>query len=280
MSGGAVLYEVSGHVASVRLNRPRVHNALSPESVRELAAVWRKAARDPAVRVVVISGEGPSFCAGMDLKRTDAGFAWRDSSQDDGWSAAAERRRINYVPPPDFPKPLVAALHGAVLGGGLELALHCDVRIAGPDTRLGIPEVSRGLIAGSGGLYWLPRLIGLGRAAKLTLTGRIIDAEEAQTIGLVNRLTAAGGANEAANEMAVAIADNTPLAVQSAKEALRRMLGADAAEAMNIYENLNRTLRLTEDAREGGFGIRGQAATGLQRALGATFINTRRKQAR
>lgn len=261
MSENVVLYEKREGIACIRLNRPHVHNALVPESMRALAHIWQDYALDRSTRVAVLSGEGESFCSGRDMKLTDLGFGHRrptetengqDAAPDDEWtSLPCERRRINYVPPPNLYKPVIAAVNGVALGGGLELALSCDIRIAAKGTRFGLPEVTLGLVPGSGGLYWLPRIVGLGPAMELTLTGRIIDAEEALALRLVNRVVEPVELMPTAKTLARQIAQNPPLAVQAVKETIWRTTGACLEEGLNVSEHQVRVLRLSQDAREG-----------------------------
>jgi len=261
MSERVVRYGVRDGIAFIRLNRPKAHNALSPESIRGLARTWQRYALDRAARVAILTGEGESFCSGRDLKLTDLGFGYRRAAEcegaksappDDEWtSVPCERRRINYVPPSDLVKPVIAAVRGVALGGGLELALACDIRIAAKGSRMGLPEVTRGVVSGSGGLYWLPRLIGVGRAMELLLTGRIVDADEALALGLVNQVVEPADLLTTAETVARQISANPPLAVQAVKEAVWRTMGAGVAEGLHVSEHMNRTLQLSEDAREG-----------------------------
>jgi enoyl-CoA hydratase/carnithine racemase len=253
MPEDAVLFEKIGAVAHIRLNRPTVHNALSPESIRLLSAIWQQIALDRGVRCAVLSGTGASFCAGMDLRQTDPGFGTRGTGTEDDAHAArpAEPRRVQYVPPPSLRVPLVAAIHGVALGGGLELALACDVRVAARGSRFGLPEAKRGLVPGSGGMFWLPRVIGWGSAMEMMLTGRIIGDEEALSLRLVNRLVDADELAGAALGVAEEIAGNAPLAVQAIKETAWRTVGAGAEEAMAVSEHQIRVLRLTRDQEEG-----------------------------
>jgi enoyl-CoA hydratase/carnithine racemase len=252
-----VLYEKRGHVAHIRLNRPEVHNALAPESVRALAAIWQDFSLDRTVRVGILSGEGPSFCSGMDLKRTNPGFGPVREAGDaqepiDAQEALPrERRRINYVPPADLTKPLVCAIHGVAAGGGLELALGCDIRIAAEGSRMGLPEVTRGLAPGSGGMYWLARVVGLGPAMEMLLTGDLIDDREALALRLVNRVVPQARLMPTAEALAEKIAANAPLAVEAIKETVRRGLAAGPSEGLAISENQVRVLRLTDDYEEG-----------------------------
>jgi len=253
MPSEPVLLEREGAIARIRLNRPEAHNALAPESIRALAAIWRDLALDRRVRVAVITGEGTSFCAGMDLKRTDAGFGERGADPEGDPFAAmpGEPRRIHYAPPPGFHIPLVAAIQGAALGGGLEIALASDIRIAARGSRFGLPEATRGLVPGSGGMFWLPRIVGWSAAMEMMLTGRIVGDEEALALRLVNRLVEPMALDAVAMEIAAQIAANAPLAVQAIRETTWRTAGAGVEEALAVSEHQIRVLRLTEDVAEG-----------------------------
>jgi enoyl-CoA hydratase/carnithine racemase len=277
MAGTVVHYETLDGIAYIRLNRPEVHNALAPESVRALARIWRTFALDRSARVAILSGEGASFCSGRDVKLTDVGFGYRrapDAGQgidaaaampDDEWtSLPCERRRVNYVPPTTLYKPVIAAIRGAALGGGLELAAHCDIRIAATDSRFGLPEVTRGVVPGSGGLYWLPRLVGMGAAMELALTGRIIGAEEALALRLVNRVVEPDELMPIAEALAREIARNPALAVQAVKETIWRTVGSGLEEGMYVSEHQNRVLQLSQDACEGALAFEEKRAPRYQ----------------
>jgi enoyl-CoA hydratase/carnithine racemase len=247
-----VLVEKIGRVAHIRLNRPSVHNALSPRSIRLLAGIWQRISLDREVRCAVLSGIGPSFCGGMDLRQTDPGFGARGGGEDDELAARpSEPRRVQYVPPPSLRVPLIAAIQGVALGGGLELALGCDVRVAARGSRFGLPEAKRGLVPGSGGMFWLPRVIGWGPAMEMMLTGRIIGDEEALALRLVNRLVEPAELVATALGIAEEIAANAPLAVQAIKETAWRTVGASAEEALAVSDHQIRVLRLTRDYEEG-----------------------------
>jgi enoyl-CoA hydratase/carnithine racemase len=249
-------------VAFLTLRRPARHNALNPQLMRSLSGAWQEIAMRRDLRVAVLAGEGPSFCSGMDIGQTHPGFGYlahaRDAQDEQELAAAdalealsGERRKLHYTPPPGLGKPVIAALHGRVSGGGLELALGCDIRIAADDTVFALPEVTRGIVPGSGGMYWLPRVVGLGRALEMILTGEPIDAQEALRIGLVNRVVGRDELNACASAMATRIAANAPLAVQAARDAVMRSLGTGPGEGLEISENLGRVLRTTSDYEEG-----------------------------
>lgn len=261
MADEAVLYRVSEGIAYVCLNRPAVHNALAPASVRALARAWQAIALDRAVRVAILHAKGESFCSGRDLRETDLGFGPRahcggQADSDDDWtSRAGEARRIHYVPPATLHKPVIAAIQGLALGGGLELALNSDIRIAAEGARLGLPEVTRGVIPGSGGTYWLPRIVGVGLAMDMLLTGRMVEAAEALAMRLVTRVVPRDQLLSAAEDVARRIVQLPPLAVQAVKETVWRTAGAGVDEGLRVGEHQNRVLQMTRDVEEGALAF-------------------------
>lgn len=257
-----VRYAREGFIARIGLHRPRRHNALNPRAMRLLSEAWRDFAVDREARVAVLWGEGPSFCSGMDIAETHPGLGYREGvlpTLDQAERAAAhrlealpgEKRRLQYVPPPDLGKPVIAALHGRVSGGGLELALACDLRVAAESTVFALPEVTRGIVPGSGAMVWLPRIVGLGQALEMLMTGDPVTADEAWRIGLVNRVVPAAQLQHAADTLAGRIAANAPLAVQAVRDATLRALSCNAFEGLEISENFSRVLKVTADYEEG-----------------------------
>jgi enoyl-CoA hydratase len=236
-------YSVDEHVARVTIMRPETLNALDGELLLELAMAFDLAESDADVRALVITGEGRAFVAGADLgalaQITD-GFAGRET-------ALAGQDVMNSLAA--LPFPTVAAINGFALGGGLELALACDLRVATPAAKLGLPEVTRGLIPGYGGTQRLQRLIGLSRATDLVLTGRMVSAEEAFGFGLVNRL--ADDAVAGATELAASLVRNGPIALGLAKEALMRGLDVTLPQGLEIEADLFGLAATTDDAKEG-----------------------------
>jgi enoyl-CoA hydratase/carnithine racemase len=229
--------EVHDRVLLVVLDRPEARNALDPATDDELREIFVDFARDDHYWVAVMAGEGDHFCAGADLKarqgarhRTPEGGITRDFSTS---------------------KPILAALQGAVFGGGLELALCADVRIADDTALLGQFEVRWGLMPGAGGTQRLPRLVGLGVALEIVMTGDPIDAHRAERAGLVNRVVAAGQARAAALEMAQTIASRAPLGVRRAKEATMRGLHMPLDDGMRMETLVANLLAGTEDMAEG-----------------------------
>ncbi|WP_117237302.1 enoyl-CoA hydratase/isomerase family protein [Thermus sediminis] len=236
-------YGVEEGVALVTLKRPGALNALSQDLLRELAEVVEVIAQDSEARVAIFTGEGKAFAAGADLKEIAAlkdPFMAREYALL-GQGVFAEIAAL--------PIPTIAAIHGYALGGGLELALACDLRVASKDARLGLPEVGLGLIPGFGGTQRLPRLIGRGRALDLILTGRHVSAEEALGMGLVNRV--GEDALEEAKKLAEKILKNGPVALALAKESVVRGEGLDLSEALEIEADLFGYAAATEDMKEG-----------------------------
>jgi enoyl-CoA hydratase/carnithine racemase len=162
-----------------------------------------------------------------------------------------ERRKLNYIPPSNFNKPIISVLQGNIRGGGLELALNSDIRLASEDATFGFPEVTRGIAAASGGMVLLPQIVGLGRAMELLLTGDAINAAEAYRIGLVNKIVAKEDLLNTAIKLAEKIASNAPLAVQATKETILRSIGISIAEGLSLSENQARNLLQTNDYKEG-----------------------------
>src|SRR6185436_7961070 len=212
---GAVLYEKSGAVAWITLNRPDAMNALNIEIREGLPKALRQADADPEVRVIVLRGAGPkAFCAGADIKEfsaVDSAPAYRQS-RIDNWPRAFD----------DVKKPLVASIHGFCLGGGFEIALACDIRIAAKDAKFAFPETGLGIIPGAAGTQRASRIAGLGAALDLVLTGERIDAERAYALKLVTRVCERAALEEETKKLADAIASRAPLASVFAKEAVRR----------------------------------------------------------
>jgi enoyl-CoA hydratase/carnithine racemase len=240
-----VVLEHIGHVAVIELNRPKTFNAISTQLAVELTAVMRAVADDGGVRAVVLAGAGDrAFCVGADLKE-------RNTLDDDGFREQRTVFRAAFDSVCALPQPAVAAVHGFALGGGLELALSCDIVVADDTTVVGLPEVSLGLVPGGGGTQLALRRLGPGRAADVVLTGRRIAAAEAQSLGLIDRLTPAGSARESAMEIAEQIARNSPVATRAAKHALREGWSLDYAAAMDVEDAAWRTAAFSADRKEG-----------------------------
>jgi enoyl-CoA hydratase/carnithine racemase len=232
-------------VAVVELHRPDALNAISTQLATELADVMGAIAVDAEVRAVVLAGAGDrAFCVGADLKE-------RNALDDDGFAAQRVVFRAAFASVRALPQPAVAAVHGFALGGGLELALSCDVIVAEDAAVVGLPEVSLGLVPGGGGTQLALRRLGPGRAADVVLTGRRIPAVEALDLGLVDRVVPAGSARAAATDVARQIAENSPVATRAAKRALRDGWSLDEAAAMDVEDVAWRTAAFSADRQEG-----------------------------
>jgi enoyl-CoA hydratase len=236
-----------GAVGIVTVARPDKLNALSDATLRELSAAFTELRDDEAVRCVILTGgeaKRPAFVAGADiaeLAQQDPLAAKRRSRLGQGVCRLIE----------SLGKPVIAAINGFALGGGLELALACHVRLASTDARLGLPEVTLGIIPGYGGTQRLPRLVGMGAALDLILTGRMVDAEEARAMGLVNRVLPPAELLGAAREMAGRICANGPIAVRLALEAALRGASAPLEEGLALEEALFGVVSASADMREG-----------------------------
>jgi E-phenylitaconyl-CoA hydratase len=246
-----IRFEIDGRVALLTMDRPEVHNALDFETSDALVAAWERFRDEDDLWVAVLTGAGErSFCAGADLRGV-ADF-YKDLS------SAQRLRRSELVPGLGgitknlaIDKPIIAAVNGHCLAGGLEIALACDLRIASETASFGLPEVTRGIIPGAGGTQRLPRLVGPERALDLIMTGRRIDAEEALRIGLVSQVVSAEKLREQAMQTARLISKNGPLAVRAAKSAVWRGLDMPLEEGLRVEQLLAEPVRQSEDAREG-----------------------------
>jgi enoyl-CoA hydratase len=239
----SVRLEVENHVAVVTIDRPRAMNALSVATLDELEAVLDRIEADPDVRAVVLTGAGEkAFVAGADITEI------KDLDRQGG-EAFARRGQALFARIEAFARPVIAAVNGYALGGGCELAMACDIRVASANARFGQPEVNLGLLPGYGGTQRLPRLVGLGRAKLLMLTGDMVDAEQAYKLGLVDRLVPENSALKESLDLARAIAGKPPLAVGAIK---RSANASDNGEAGYGVEALAfGDIMETEDKAEG-----------------------------
>jgi enoyl-CoA hydratase/3-hydroxyacyl-CoA dehydrogenase len=236
--------EVTGHIATITMNRPEAMNALNEKVLRELKGTVAQVRDDPSVRVVIITGEGPAFVAGADIRAMMAKnqVEIREFTQF-GQGVLKDIEALE--------KPVIAVINGFALGGGLELALACDIRLASTEARLGFPEVGLGIFPGLGGTQRATRLIGKARACELIFTGDPIGAEEAARIGLVNRAVPPQQLMAEARRLAECIARQGPLAVGRAKAAINQALQTDL-DAGLAFELEAVTLTFgTEDQKEG-----------------------------
>jgi enoyl-CoA hydratase len=235
-----VLTERRDGVLLVTLNRPDARNAVNTALAEGIAAALDALDADADLGVGVLTGAGKGFSAGMDLKAFVAGE--RPWVADRGFAGIVRRSAR---------KPLIAAVEGFAMAGGLEIALACDLVVASRDARLGIPEVKRSLVAAAGALRRLPQRVPLGVAMEMALTGDPISAERAHALGLVNRVTEPRGAVDAALELAAAIARNGPLALDATKEILLRQADWSEEEFWREQGEIAGPVMSSEDAREG-----------------------------
>jgi enoyl-CoA hydratase len=241
----AITYAVREHVATVTLDRPDVHNAMNQAMRSDLTRCFEELVTDEDVKVIVVTGAGArAFSAGADIREFVEPLVPVKFRE--------QRRRLDFRQAMDrCPQPIVAAINGFALGGGLELALACDIRIAAADATLGLTEVNLAIIPGGGGTQRLPRLVGRGKALEMILTGARLPAEEALRIGLVERVVPVGEALKAATELAHTIAAKAPVALRYAKEAVVKGLELPLADGLRLEGDLSTLLRTTEDRVEG-----------------------------
>ncbi len=241
-----VLYETRNGIAYVTLNRPHRLNAMIPQLMWDLHAALQEAARDPAVRVIILSGAGRAFCAGDDLKESAKGHG-----------GVAEVRRLVHdiqqvsVDLKTIRKPIIGAVHGYAVGGGCEIALGCDLVVAAEDAKFGFPETGVALFVTGGVTHFLPRTVGLARAKELIMTGEFLEGREALGLGLVNRAVPAAEVLPAAETLARKIMEKAPIPIELTKAAIEHGVQSDLQTAMALETEGTVTCYLSEDAREG-----------------------------
>jgi E-phenylitaconyl-CoA hydratase len=241
----AIDIKVEDNIATVVLNRPDVLNAIDAAMRAALQAAWRRIAEDPAIHVAILTGAGDrAFSAGADLKAPMPAASFAERSFGDGANDS-----LTFGVPED--KPLVCAFNGLALGGGLEIGLACDIRIASETARFGLPEVRVGTVPGSGGTQRLSRAIGRSDAMLMLLTGDTIDASEALRIGLVSKVVPLADLYDAALSIARRIAANAPLSVRAIKRLALQGSELPLSQALMAERATWGVLRDTEDRREG-----------------------------
>lgn len=241
-------------VQLLTLNRPESANALDPDLLSALTEAFEEMAADDNTRVVVLTGAGDRiFCAGMDLKAfSEQRSQPASGTGGDGGDGAGSRRPFNLARS-DFPKPVIAAVNGAAVGGGFELVLGCDLVVAAEHSRFGLPEVKRGLLAAGGGTL-LGTRIPLPLAMEVALTGEYVDAARAAAWGLVNRVVPAERLLEEAMALASAVAANAPLAIQTTKRLTKRAVLESAEAGWARPEEMSQVFS-SEDAKEGALAF-------------------------
>lgn len=237
------LYRKEGHIAIITLNRPEVKNAFSPEMITLWRQFLEEARTDNAVRVIIVTGNGDTFCSGGDV---------RDMA--DGKLMSWEMKRFLWegvyrlvLTMEDLDKPVIAAINGAAMGAGLDMALMCDLRVCSDRARLAESYIMMGLVPGDGGAYFLPRLVGISKAMGLLLTGEVIGAKEALEMGLVNRVVSHERLMEETMTLAEKIADRPPLAVCMMKRAVYQGQGSTLRSHLDYISSQIALLSETED---------------------------------
>ena len=243
-SYNTILLEAKEGIGYLTLNRPEIRNAFNREMIREIRDALRQVDQDDSIRVLIITGAGKAFQAGADIAELSTMKAMDILRWNEGIvriNGALEKLR----------QPVIAAINGPAMGGGLELAISCTLRVMETSAVLALPEVKLGIIPGTGGTQRLPRLIGKGRAAELLLTGDVIHAEEALAMGLVNRVVEDGRSLQGAEDLARRIMANAPVAVEMAKDAMEIGKDLPLEHAVQYSQKNCVTCFSTQDMKEG-----------------------------
>jgi len=244
MNYSNIIFEKEGNLAIVKINRPKALNALNSETLKELDNVIDTIAQDDEVYVVVLTGEGKAFVAGADISEM------KDLNPMEGRNFGVLGNRV-FRKLENLDKPVIAAINGFALGGGCELSMACDIRVASGKAKFGQPEVGLGITPGFGGTQRLARLVGEGMAKQLIYTGDIITAEEALRIGLVNKVVEPEVLLDEVKAMAMKIAKNAPIAVKLCKTAINKGMQMDIDSAIAYEAEVFGLCFSSEDQKEG-----------------------------
>jgi len=244
-----IAYAKGNGIATVTLNRPDKRNAFTPEMSDSMYRAVEDSADDKSIRVIVMTGTGRAFCAGADVKAMAQGFD--DPEAQRRYDAARSERVSLHLLMQRCDKPIIGAINGVAVGGGLDLACACDIRIAAESARFAEVFVRRGMMPASGGTYFLPRLIGIDRACLMAWTGDMIDAREAERIGLVTMVVPDDELELATVELAEKLAKGPPLAIQRTKRAIYDGLEMDLEKTLRYIGPIINELNQTEDHKEG-----------------------------
>lgn len=239
-----VLYRIEENIAFITLNRPKALNALNTETLRELDEAVSAAGKDESVKAIVITGEGRAFVAGADISQM------RDLTVQEGRDMTILGQEV-FTRIENLDKPVIAAVNGFALGGGCELAMACDIRVASDKAKFGQPEVNLGIIPGYGGTQRLPRLVGKGAAKYLIFTGEMISAEQAYRIGLADKVVPAEELMDSVVSMAKTIMSKAPISIKMAKHAINNGLNVDLKSGIAYEAEAYTTTFSTEDRIEG-----------------------------
>ena len=244
-----IIYEVKNQIAFVTFNRPESMNAVNRQMTRDLVEACRQVEEDSGIRVAIFTGAGDrAFSAGMDLKeRAETAFSPIERrNQKLTQTIHTQSRAIGVMT-----KPTIAAIRGYCVGGGLEMALACDLRVAAEDAKLGLTEVKRGLIPGAGGTQRLTRAVGITKALEICLTGDTVSGSEAQRLGLVNIAVPGTDVMKAAEDLAGRILKGAPMSVMFIKEAIKKGIELPLEEGLRLEADLSALVGMTDDAKEG-----------------------------
>ncbi len=250
-----IIYVKEGGIATITLNRPQTLNALAPSMINEWVMAIEDAKHDDEVKVLIVTGAGRAFCSGADVRGLDAGGDRTVSPVD---VSVAERRNfarlgIQRIPRAveEFEKPYIAAINGPAIGGGMDMASMCDIRIASDRARVGITHLRMGQLSADGGYYFLERIIGVAKTLELAWTARIIDAQEMLEIGYVSKVVPQDELMAATRELATQLANGPAVSIQLAKRLIYRGWESTVDMALEDAEVAMLICQSTEDAREG-----------------------------
>lgn len=249
-----VEYQVEGHVALVTLNRPEAKNAISPEVAVRLHDAWQSVKQDDQVRVVVITGTGDCFCAGADLGQLIplmSGARQPENEWDERVVANAAIASAALLRNFDTEKPVIAAINGHAIAGGMELVQGTDIRVATSVARFGVQEVKWAIFPAGGSTVRLPMQVGFAKSMELMLTGDLMSADDALSCGFLNYVVPGDEVVAKARAIADKIADNGPLAVKAIRKSARECLGLPESDALRLESKISGPVFQTEDAREG-----------------------------
>ena len=249
MAFETILFEVRNQIAFVTFNRPESMNAMNRQMTRELIEACRQIEEDAEIRIAIFTGAGEkAFSAGMDLKeRAETVFSPIERRQQKLTNKIYTQARAVAA----ITKPTIAAIRGYCVGGGLEFALACDLRVAAEDAKLGLTEVRRGIIPGAGGTQRLTRAVGVTKAMEMCLTGDTVSGLEAKSLGLVNNAVPSADVIKAAEDLASRILKGAPTSVMFIKEAIKKGIELPLEEGLRLEADLSSLIGSTEDAKEG-----------------------------
>lgn len=241
-----ILYETNNNIAIITLNRPKAKNAFSPEMIRLWREYLEKAKQDDTIRVIVVTGKGDTFCSGGDIRDMAEGRLKSWDMKRFLWDGV---HRI-VLTLEDIDKPVIAAINGAAMGAGMDMAIMCDLRVCSDQARLAESYIMMGLVPGDGGAYFLPRLVGTSKALELLLTGDVLSANEALDLGIVNRVVSHDRLMEEAIKLAEKIAGKPPLAVRMMKRAVYQSQTGTLRSHLDYISSQLSLLSETEDHLE------------------------------